>query len=81
MLNKNYGSGLSNPSWKKCSLAVRRGALHCEMGRKKKCLNLMNCHLAISYSWVGYHTSFQRGESGLSADEKKLENFPSGMYF
>ena len=27
-------------------------------------------HLAVSWSWTGYHTSFERGHSGLPADMK-----------
>ena len=33
-------------------------------------LSLSGCHLAVSQSWAGYHTSFERGESGLPADIK-----------
>ena len=32
------------------------------------CLHLPVCHLAICQSWAGYHTSSERGHSGLSAD-------------
>ena len=31
---------------------------------------LSACHLAVCWSWVGYHTSFERGDSGLPADIK-----------
>ena len=29
---------------------------------------LSACHLAVCWSWAGYHTSFERGDSGLPAD-------------
>ena len=31
---------------------------------------LSACHLAVCWSWAGYHTSFERGDSGLPADMK-----------
>ena len=34
------------------------------------CLSLSGCHLAVSQSWAGYHTSFERGDSRLPADMK-----------
>ena len=37
-------------------------------------LNLLGCHLAISQSWASYHTSSERGETGLVADSKILTN-------
>ena len=45
------------------------------MARKWECQNLLNCHLAISCSWIDYHTSSERGDSGVSADPKKFEFF------
>ena len=30
--------------------------------------SLSGCHLAVNQNWAGFHTSFERGESGLSAD-------------
>ena len=29
---------------------------------------LSACHLAVCWNWAGYHTSFERGDSGLPAD-------------
>ena len=34
------------------------------------CLHLSVCHLAICQSWPGYHTSSERGHSGLFADNR-----------
>ena len=31
---------------------------------------LSACHLAVSLSWISYHTSFERGHTGLPADIK-----------
>ena len=67
--------GQRNPSLKKGGLAVSRTTLHWEMARNKGLLNLLDCHLAISWSWAGYHTSSERGISGLSADLKFLNFF------
>ena len=78
---KSVNPGLSNLGWKKGSLAMDNRALHCEMARKQECPSLFSCHFANSWSWVGYCTSFERGMSGLSADEKKLEYFLTGRYF
>ena len=55
-------------SWKKGGLEVRIITVHCEMARKKSYLNLFLRHLTISLDLVGYHTSFERGRDGLSAD-------------
>ena len=40
----------SAPPWKKGGLAVSKETLHCELARNKGLLNLMDCHLAISWS-------------------------------
>ena len=37
----------------------------------KECLYILTCHLVISQSSASYHTSFERGKSGLFADKKK----------
>ena len=34
------------------------------------CFSLTGRHMAVSWSYAGYHTSFERGESGLPADIK-----------
>ena len=60
--------GQRNLSWKKGGLVVSKTTLHWEMARKIGLLNLFDCHFAISCSWVGYHTSSERGISGRSAD-------------
>ena len=41
-----------------------------ERWEDRGCLSLSGCHLAVSQSWAGYHTSSERGHSGLSADMK-----------
>ena len=51
------------------------------MARKWECQNYLNCHFAISWSWIGYHTSSERGDSGLSADFKNFEIFSKNSYF
>ena len=51
------------------------------MARKWECQNLLNCHLAISCSWIDYHTSSERGDSGVSADSKNFEIFHTNGYF
>ena len=51
------------------------------MARKWECQNLLNCHLAISCSWIDYHTSSERGDSGVSADSKKFWIFHTNGYF
>ena len=35
---------------------------------KQRLSQLSDCHLAVCWSWASYHTSFERGHSGLSAD-------------
>ena len=39
-------------------------------GLKQGCLSLSAYQLTVSKSWEGYHTSYERGESGLPADLK-----------
>ena len=51
------------------------------MARKWECQNLLNCHLAISCSWIDNHTSSERGDSGVSADSKKFWIFHTNGYF
>ena len=41
-----------------------------ELCENRSCFNLSGCHLAVSQSWAGYHTSFERGDSGLPAGMK-----------
>ena len=41
-----------------------------ELMWKRECPSLSGCHLAVSWSWASYHTSSERGYSGLSADIK-----------
>ena len=45
------------------------------VGKKQGLLNLLDFHMAISWSLAGYHTSSERGISGLSADQKILNFF------
>ena len=45
------------------------------VGKKQGMMNLLDCHMAISWSWACYHTSSERGISGLSADQKILNFF------
>ena len=35
---------------------------------KRDCPSLSGCHMAVSWSWASYHTSSERGHSGLSTD-------------
>ena len=72
---KKFGSGQRNLTWKKGGLAVSKTTLHWEVARNKGLLNLFYCHLAISWSWVGYHTSSERGISGLTANSNILNFF------
>ena len=41
-----------------------------ELMRKRECSSLSGCHKAVSWSYPSYHTSSERGHSGLSADMK-----------
>ena len=41
-----------------------------QWGENKGCLHLSVCHLDINQSWLGCHTSSERGHSGLYADIK-----------
>ena len=52
-----------------------------EMARKQGHLNLSACHLAVSQSWASYHTSSERGDSGLSADVIFFEFFQANRYY
>ena len=45
-----------------------RGMTVVEWCENRGCFSLSGCHLAVSQSWAGYHTSSERGHSGLSAD-------------
>ena len=47
-----------------------RGMTVVEWCENRGCFSLSGCHLAVSQSYAGYHTSFERGESGLPADIK-----------
>ena len=46
------------------------GATVLESCENRSWLCLSDCHLAVSWSWAGHHTSFERGVSGLPADMK-----------
>ena len=46
-----------------------------------KCLSLSGCPLAILQSWASYHTSSERGESELPADQKFFEFLSINSYF
>ena len=41
-----------------------------EWGENRRCLSLSACHLAVSLSRICYHTSYERGHSGLHANMK-----------
>ena len=41
-----------------------------ERYENRGCLSLSGCDFAVSQSWAGYHTSFERGDSGLPAGMK-----------
>ena len=36
----------------------------------RECPSLSTCHLAVSWNYASYHTSYERGHSGLPADIK-----------
>ena len=81
-ISKNFVTlGLRNISWKKSSLVGSQWASHCEMIRKWECQNLLNYHMAIPWSRIGYHTSCEWGDSGLPADQKNFEFAFSNSYF
>ena len=64
--------GQRNLSFKKGGLALSKATVHCELADTKGYLNLLDCHLVISQSSASYHTSSERGEAKLSADQKIL---------
>ena len=41
-------------------------------GENRRCLSISACHMAVSLSRTCYHTSNERGHSGLQADNKIL---------
>ena len=43
---------------------------HCRVMESSGCLSLSGCHFVVSQSWLGYHTSSERGDSGLPAGMK-----------
>ena len=46
-----------------------------------KCLSLTGCDMAVSQSWASYHTSSERGESELCADENLFEFFHTNSHY
>ena len=90
-----YSSLISNQEWlserPKCRMTlVNAGTTQAKTVRKTtvlewcenmKCLSLSGCHLAVSQSWASYHTSSERGESELPADQKFFEFLTINSYF
>ena len=67
LCSKNWLTERSN--WRGMFLRLERTTV-LEWCENKSCFSLSGCHLAVYQSWAGYHTSFERGESGLPADMK-----------
>ena len=57
------------PNWRGMFLRLE-GETVLDWCENMSCFSLSGCHMAVSQSWAGYHTSFERGESGLPADMK-----------
>ena len=57
------------PNWRGMFLRLE-GETVLDWCENMSCFSLSGCHLAVSQSWAGYHTSFERGDWGLLADMK-----------
>ena len=57
------------PNWRGMFLR-QEGITVLEWCENRSCFSLSGCHLTVSQSWADYHTSFERGDSGLPADLK-----------
>ena len=57
------------PNWRGMFLRLEETTV-VEWCENRSCFSLSGCHLAVSQNWAGYHTSFERGDSGLPADLK-----------
>ena len=74
LFQMRYGSLICSKKWlsdrPKCwgMLFEAEGITVLEWCENRGCLSLSVCHLAVSQSWASYHTSSERGDSGLPAD-------------
>ena len=67
---------IPNPSWGRHNSGKNSKENNSTgVGENKECLDLSVCHFTVSQSCASYHTSFERGESWLSADQKILNFF------
>ena len=57
------------PNWRGMFLRLE-GETVLDWCENMSCFSLSGCHMAVSQSWAGYHTSFERGDSGPRADVK-----------
>ena len=57
------------PNWRGMFLRLE-GETVLDWCENMSCFSLSGCHMAVSQSWAGYHTSFERGDSRLPADMK-----------
>jgi len=57
------------PNWRGMFLRLE-GETVLDWCEDMSCFSISGCHLAVSQSWAGYHTSFERGDWGLPADMK-----------
>ena len=63
-----WGGMYADPRWTSLCKTVSKTML--EWGENRRCLSLSACHLVVSLSRACYHTSYERGHSGLPADMK-----------
>jgi len=63
-----WGGMYADPRWTSLCKTVSKTML--EWGENRRCLSLSACHLVVSLSRACYHTSYERGHSGLPADLK-----------
>ena len=74
LFQMRYGSLICSKKWLNkrpdCGGMFLRleGMTVLEWCEDRGCFSLSDCHLAVNQNWAGFHTSFERGESGLSAD-------------
>ena len=80
LFHMRYGSSVCSKDW--LSDRPKWGATHAdpsvqnrsktmlEWCENRMCLSLSACHMTVSLRWICYHTSFERGHSGLPADIK-----------
>ena len=67
MTDQNEEGCLQTPAGPHCAKSKQKNV---RIIWKGEVSYLSACHLAVSLSWVSYHTSFERGHTGLPADIK-----------